>query len=114
MFVDYCFSNEPGAAGETAPTCQQTSLAQNSSVGTSQASLGPRSRSPVEMHPRDADFPDSNQKCAPGHKPSYELPGIVSRPSVETCRRQADFHYGYKNVSQDPKNFELKNAAFRR
>ncbi|KAJ7687763.1 hypothetical protein B0H17DRAFT_1136117 [Mycena rosella] len=104
MFMDYCFSKKLGAAGETAPTCQRTSSAQNSSVGTSQVSPGPRSRLPVETRPRDADFPDGNQNCAPGHKPSQEPPGIVSRPSVETHRRQADFHYGYQNVSQDPKS----------
>ncbi|KAJ7698340.1 hypothetical protein B0H17DRAFT_1260181 [Mycena rosella] len=113
VFVDYCFSKELGAAGETAPACQRTSSAQSSHVGTSQASPGPRSRSPVETRPRDADFPDGNQNCAPGHKPSQEPPGIVSRPSVETRRHQADFHYGYQNVYQDPKTFDLKNAAFR-
>ncbi|KAJ7659365.1 hypothetical protein B0H17DRAFT_1145380 [Mycena rosella] len=37
-----------------------------------QSPTGPTlsSSSPVETRPRDADFPDGNQNCAPGHKPS--------------------------------------------
>ncbi|KAJ7622691.1 hypothetical protein B0H17DRAFT_1151599 [Mycena rosella] len=98
-FMSCCFSKELGAASEMAPTCQRTSLAQNSSVGMSQAAPGPRSRSPVKTRPRNADFPDG---------PSKEPPGIVLRPSIETCRHQTDFHYGYQNVSQDPNS---KHAA---
>ncbi|KAJ7675266.1 hypothetical protein B0H17DRAFT_1140342 [Mycena rosella] len=109
-FMSCCFSKELGAASEMAPTCQRTSLAQER----------PK-RLPVPAHVRLSKrvrgmptFLMVIKTVPPDTRPSKEPPGIVSCPSIETCRHQTDFHYGYQNVSQDPKSFDLNNAAFRR
>ncbi|KAJ7691268.1 hypothetical protein B0H17DRAFT_1133799 [Mycena rosella] len=99
-FMSCCFSKELGAASEMAPTCQRTSLAQER----------PK-RHPVPAHVRLSKrvrgmptFLMVIKTVPPDTRPSKEPPGIVSRPSIETCRHQTDFHYGYQNVSQDPKS----------
>ncbi|KAJ7628054.1 hypothetical protein B0H17DRAFT_1150796 [Mycena rosella] len=69
---------------------------------TFQAAPGPRSRSPVKRVRGMPNFLMVIKTVPPDTRPSKEPPGIVSCPSIEMCRHQTDFHYGYQNVSQDP------------